>query len=159
MLDTNNEGIYSSVLRNVPEGSYSVIITAFVNDSYYFESYEIVVTAITKTTDDTLFQTLFIISIIGAVALGGYLIAYQRVLKYPKAVRKVRKFRTSLKRKSAPSLSIISREKGFRAIYKEEIENLKKMKAKTVSKPPEIKKKIEGKPIGEPSSTPKETTE
>ena len=159
LLDTNNDGIYSSVLRNVPEGSYSVIITAFVSDNYYFESYEIIVTAITKTVDDTLFQTLFIISIIGAVALGSYLIAYQRVLKYPKAVRKVRKFRTSLKRKSAPSLSIISREKGFRTIYKEEIENLKKMKVKPVSKPPEIKKKIEKKPIGEPSSKPKETTE
>ncbi len=148
LLDTNNDGIYSYVLRDVPEGSYSVIITAFVNDNYYFESYEIIVTAITKTTDDTLFQILFIISIIGAAVLGSYLIAYQRVLKYPKAVRKVRKYRTSLKRKSAPSLSITSREKGFRTIYKEEIENLKKMKAKPVSKPPEIKEKIEKKPIG-----------
>ena len=121
LLDTNNDGIYSAILRDIPEGSYAIIITAFVNDNYYFESYEIIVTAITKTTDDTLFQILFIISIIGAAVLGSYLIAYQKYLKYPKTVRKVRKYRKSLKRKTEPRTNIISRKKAITSLYKEEL--------------------------------------
>ncbi|KKL97393.1 hypothetical protein LCGC14_1834920, partial [marine sediment metagenome] len=122
LLDANNDGIYSAVLRGVPEGSYAIIITAFANDNYYFESYEIIVTAITKTTaDNPLYQILFIISIIGAAVLGSYLFAYQKYLKYPKSVRKVRKYRKSLKRKTEPSTNIISRKKAITSLYKEEL--------------------------------------
>ena len=54
---------------------------------------------------------------IGAAVLIGYIIAYQRVLKFPKAVRKTRKYRRTLKRKSAPSVHIIGRESAFKSHY------------------------------------------
>ena len=151
LTDSNNDGVYDAVIRDLPEGTYIVTIYAFLGDNYDFEPFEIVLSVVREPTEDPgIYLGLLIIVSIGAALLTGYIIAYQRVLKFPKAVRKVRKYRTSLKRKSGPSLSIISREKGFRTIYKEEIENLKKMRAKPVSKPSEIKKKIEKKPIGEP---------
>ena len=53
--------------------------------------------------------------------MGSYLIAYQKYLKYPKSVRKVRKYRKSLKRKTEPSINIISRKKAITSLYKEEL--------------------------------------
>ncbi|NVM37834.1 MAG: hypothetical protein HWN81_19740 [Candidatus Lokiarchaeota archaeon] len=156
LLDSNDDGIYSVVLRNVPVGSYSVVITAFVNDNYFFESYEIIITAITITSDDTLFQTLFIISIIGALALGSYFVAYQKYLKYPKPVRKVRKYRKTLKRKSAPSGHIISRKTAFKEIYKDEFEKVQKLKVSPAESVEKIEKPVEKKPIEKPKEETKD---
>jgi len=58
---------------------------------------------------------------IAAGILVTYLIVYMRILRFPKAVRKVRKYRKSLKRKTAPSVSIINREKAFNSVYNEEL--------------------------------------
>ena len=70
---------------------------------------------------------------------------YRLVLQYPKPVRKVRKYRRTLKRKSSPSLEITSREKSVKAVFKEHssfVSNLPKGKisgkvipsAKTIGK-------------------------
>jgi len=70
--------------------------------------------------------------VIVSVSLAGYLIAYQRILKYPKPVRKVRKYRRTLKKKNAPSVDITGRDKAFKSVYSEFIStNLKKGKTST----------------------------
>ncbi|MFW9942146.1 MAG: hypothetical protein ACFFFT_14000 [Candidatus Thorarchaeota archaeon] len=64
---------------------------------------------------------LIIASIIGIV-VGGYLVAYQRILKYPKPVRKVRKYKRTL-RKGKPSVEVLDRKKSFEKEFKKEMHN------------------------------------
>ncbi|MHA1375873.1 MAG: hypothetical protein ACTSR7_16465 [Promethearchaeota archaeon] len=49
-----------------------------------------------------------------AVGLLGYLIAYQRVLKYPIPVRKVRKYNKTLNESENPKIPILPRDKAFK---------------------------------------------
>lgn len=70
-----------------------------------------------STEEPFIFRILFIVALIVAVGLGGYLYLYQKILKYPKPVRKVRKYRFSLKKKKGPDVSIVGRERAFNAIY------------------------------------------
>ena len=67
-----------------------------------------------------LFLIILISAIIGAAAIGSYLIAYQLVLKYPKSVRKVRKFRKTLKNQKNPRVSVLDRKSDFENSYKKE---------------------------------------
>ena len=62
---------------------------------------------------------ILIAAIAGAIGIGTYLVAYQLFLKYPKPVRKVRKYRKTLKKKKAPSVDITSRENAFNDKFKE----------------------------------------
>lgn len=121
LLDDDNDGIYEATFNNVPAGIHSVNLTAFGSEIYNFESYEIKITAVKPKVDVFLFQLLFIIAIIASVIVGGYLYAYQKILKFPKQVRKVKKYRRSLKRKSAPHIEIINRKRSFEAEYKKEL--------------------------------------
>lgn len=63
---------------------------------------------------------LIIASIIGA-CIGGYLIAYYKVLRYPRPVRKVRKYRRTLRKTNVPSTPIMDRERAFKGAFKREI--------------------------------------
>ncbi len=74
-----------------------------------------------------IFLLLLIIGSIIAASLGGYLIAYQKVLKYPKPVRKVRKYRRSLNNEDAPHKTIREREKAFDETYQKELKKAKKI--------------------------------
>ncbi|MHA2037332.1 MAG: hypothetical protein ACW98X_12915 [Promethearchaeota archaeon] len=56
-----------------------------------------------------------------AIALGGYFIAYQRILKYPRPVRKVRKFKRTLNKSSVPDVVIVSRDIAFKRSYNREL--------------------------------------
>jgi len=69
-----------------------------------------------------IFRILLIVAIIAGLSIGGYLLAYQRVLKYPRPVRKVRKYRRTLTRKKEPSVIITEREKSFKKNYKKELQ-------------------------------------
>jgi len=126
LSDSNNDGIYTVTLTNIPEGSYSLIITAYKGDNYDFESYEIVISVIRPPEELYLFQALAIIGAIAAAALVTYLILYQKILKYPKPVRKVRKYSKTLRRTKNPSVSIISRNKAFEGTYKSELDKASK---------------------------------
>lgn len=68
-----------------------------------------------------IYSTLLIFVSIGTVTIGGYLFAYQRLLKYPKPVRKVRRYRRTLKKKKDPKMNILLRENAFKANYEKEI--------------------------------------
>ena len=87
-----------------------------------------------------IFTTLLIVASIVTVGLSGYLIAYQRVLKYPVPVRKVRKYRRSLKAQKEPKVLIIPRERAFERAYDREVsESSKLLNAKLLL--------VKGKPI------------
>jgi hypothetical protein len=74
----------------------------------------------TKTIQEPWLNLLIAIAAIaGAICLGGYLVYYIRVLKYPKPVRKIRKYRRTLKRKHQPDLEILGREQAFKELYNE----------------------------------------
>ena len=120
--DPDNDGIYESIIPNFPEGTYSIVISALVGDNYFVEDYEIIVAATSKEEEENIiFPILFIISIILISSLAIYLYAYQTYLKFPKQVRKVRKYRKTLRRKDAPNISIIGRESGFKSRYNENL--------------------------------------
>ena len=62
---------------------------------------------------------LSVAGMIGLIGLIGYFIAYQRVLKYPKTIRKIHKVKRTLKRKRTPKIEITSRENAFKEVYEE----------------------------------------
>jgi hypothetical protein len=105
------------------------------------------------TTDDifpepVLFRILLIVASVAGLGIGSYLFAYQRVLKYPRPVRKVRKYRRTLARKKEPTVLITEREKAFKKEYGKELhktssflrgkptEEITKMKEKAPPKQP-----------------------
>lgn len=73
------------------------------------------------------FTALLVFASILTAIIGGYLIAYQQVLKYPKPVRKARKFKRSLKRKNMPKVLIIPREIAFKKSYNRELSEPSKL--------------------------------
>jgi hypothetical protein len=103
-------------------------ITISVTDVYLSISW------IESWTDPTLppnpepwiFAALLALVSVATVGLGGYFIAYQRVLKYPRPVRKVRKFKRTLNRGSAPEVLIVSREVAFKKSYNKELRGTSK---------------------------------
>ena len=68
-----------------------------------------------------IFAALLAIVSVATVCLGSYFIAYQRVLKYPRAVRKVRKFKKTLNKSSAPNVLIMPRDIAFKKSYNKEL--------------------------------------
>jgi len=73
-----------------------------------------------------LFQMLFAIAALAAAVLTTYIIYYQKILKYPKPVRKVRKYRSSLNKESPPNKPILERERAFKNEYQVELKKTSK---------------------------------
>ena len=68
-----------------------------------------------------IFATLLGLVSVATVFLGGYFIAYQRVLKYPRAIRKVRKYKRTLDSSAAPEVLIIPQDVAFKKSYNREL--------------------------------------
>jgi len=99
-------------------------------------------------TEPELFRILFIIASIAAVCLGGYLYAYQKILKYPRPVRKVRKYRFSLRKTKSPNINITDRKTAFNLAYKRIISPTNKyIRGKPSELKPESKKLMKEKEI------------
>ena len=116
-------GEYEKTLKKIPRGTYTLTITVVESSNIYnFEEYEITIKAVRVEEETLLWQILLIIAIIVGTAFAAYIVYYQRVLKYPKPVRKVRKYRKTLKRKKPPysGKNILSRDKGFRELFRKE---------------------------------------
>jgi len=112
-------GAYESNAFKPPVGGpYTITISAYAGDDYDFASYNIYLSVVQPSENTLWFWILLAVSSIAIVGLISYLIAYQRVLKYPKPVRKARKYRKTLQRTKSPSVSILSREKAFEGSYK-----------------------------------------
>ncbi len=122
LTDPDNDGIYEATIENVPQGTFTITISALAGDDYDIQDYEITVLTVREAeTTAILFQVLFILSIIITVGLVSYLIAYQKYLKYPRPVRKVRKYRKTLRKKEMPALGIVGREAAFKSVYNKEV--------------------------------------
>jgi len=100
-------------------------ITISITDVYLYISY-------TETFPDIfsepwIFTGLFIIAVFAATVLGGYLIAYQKYLKYPVPVRKVRKYRKTLSSDKTPGVGIVSQKTSFSRYYHQELKKTDKL--------------------------------
>jgi len=95
-------------------------ITISITDVYLYISW-------TETSSEPgIFMGLFIISVIGAVVLAAYLIAYQTYLKYPVPVRKIRKYRKTLSSDKTPGVGIVSQKTSFSKNYHTELKKTDK---------------------------------
>ncbi len=93
--------------------------------------------------EPVLFRILLIVASVAGLSIGGYLFAYQRVLKYPRPVRKVRKYRRTLTRKKEPTVLISEREKAFKKEYSKEIHKTSSfLRGKPTQESTEIKEKF-----------------
>jgi len=148
LTDDDNDGIYTVELTGIPEGSFTLTINAYKGEDYDFTSYEIVISAIIPAEELFLFQLLAIIGGITAAALLTYLYLYQKIFKFPKPVRKVRKYNKTLRKTKSPGVDITAREKAFKVKYQAEIaKNAKLLKGKPAEVTPKpdkvLKKPIE----------------
>jgi len=124
--DPNSVGIYETVLRNVPVGSYIITITASKGDNYEFERYVVTITVTNPPFDFLLFLILLITAITTVTVLVGYLMLYKRVLQYPKPIRKVRKYQRTLRKSQDPNIKIIPRDKALLDRFKDEFDKSSK---------------------------------
>jgi len=126
LTDEDNDGIYTVLLTDIPEGSFTLTVSAYKGEEYDFTSYELVISVIRPVEEFLLFQILAIIGGITAAALLTYLYLYQKIFKFPKPVRKVRKYKKTLNRINAPNVDVINREKAFKAKYENQLSKTSK---------------------------------
>jgi hypothetical protein len=88
-------------------------------------------------TEPWVFAALLVFASVATAGLGGYFIAYQRVLKYPRPVRKVMKYKRTLRRSQKPDVAIMPRDVAFNMAYKHELATSTKL---LKIKPTETKK-------------------
>jgi hypothetical protein len=145
LVDPDNDGIYEKVFENIPEGTIKITITAYYGDNYEFENLEITVSAITPAEEALLILIMIITITSAALIIGGYIYAYQKYLKYPKPVRKVRKFSKTLEKTKNPRIDITKREKAFSVEYQSELNKTSKLlkgrPVEQITKPKQIIKK------------------
>ncbi|MBY9012139.1 MAG: hypothetical protein KGD70_07185, partial [Candidatus Lokiarchaeota archaeon] len=148
LTDGDGDGIYEVVFENIAEGTFKIVIDAFYGDNYEFESYEVTISAIRPAGEALLILILTVAITSAAVIIVGYIYAYQKYLKYPKPVRKVRKYQKTLDKTKDPRVNIAKRENAFKATYEEELRKSSKIirgkPEKPVAKPEiDLKKSIE----------------
>ena len=102
------------------------IITISIDDVFLEISYTETIIDPNPIPEPLIFTILLIIASIATASVGGYFIAYYKILRYPKSVRKVRKYRSTLKSGQSPSTSIASRKEGIGSIYKKELKKTSK---------------------------------
>ncbi|MFX1258300.1 MAG: hypothetical protein ACFFAN_10595 [Promethearchaeota archaeon] len=119
-------------------------ITVSIDEVYLEISYDVLI----PPEQSFLFQVLFIIASVSATCIAGYLAYYQRVLKYPKPVRKVRKYRKSINKRNPPDISIISRERAFNEQYSSELGRTAVLLKGKLSEQRLTEDKIVKKPLG-----------
>ncbi|MGQ4875212.1 MAG: hypothetical protein ACP6IY_14190 [Promethearchaeia archaeon] len=125
------KGKYKTIIENVPEGSHIITITVYAGDDYEFEKLEIKVNAYIPAEEAFIWNIIMIGALIAAGAIASYVIAYQKVLKYPKPVRKVRLFRKKFDKKKFDKYEILSKEEAIKTLYIQELGTIQKgIKAK-----------------------------
>ena len=146
LTDEDNDGIYKVTLENIPPGTFTFTFTVLnVSDDYLFERKTITLNVVSPPEETLIFLILTIAAIGASIGIGGYFIAYQRVLKYPKPVRKIHKFKKTLKKKKSPDVEILSSKVLLKALYNEELDPVAKLfKGKMKYEQPE--KQLELKP-------------
>jgi len=136
------------------EINISVSIQVFIADSFSLDreieiSIDEVVLLISYSeefpdpTDDLwLAAGLFILTSVGAAALGALLVLYMKVWRYPVAVRKVRKFSKTLTNTKSPDVRVVERKKAFDKNYQEELNRTSKLLKSSASSEKSVKPKL-----------------
>lgn len=144
LLDPENDGTYETTIGGVQEGSYTIIIKVDAGDQYDFPTLEITLVVVRSPDEILPFQIILIISIISAVVVGIYLTLYLTILKYPKPIRRVRKYSKTLRREKMPKTDVVDREQAFRTLYDDTTSGSSKLlKGKPSTEEPKIDKLIE----------------
>jgi len=73
------------------------------------------------------FSGIFIIALVAAVALTGFLMGYIKVWRYPVPVRNVRKYNKTLTKEKGPDLKIVTRKTAFNKNYHDELKKTDKI--------------------------------
>jgi hypothetical protein len=73
------------------------------------------------------FAALLVFASVVVAGISGYLIAYQRVLKYPRPVRKVMKYRRTLNRSEPPKVIVMPKDVAFKKAYQKELDTSSKL--------------------------------
>ncbi|MFX0058341.1 MAG: hypothetical protein ACFE8J_08585, partial [Candidatus Heimdallarchaeota archaeon] len=133
LTDEDNDGVYEALLTNLPVGTFIVTITVYAGDDYEFERFQVTLNIVRPPENVLLFQILTIAGTAAAIGVSGYLIAYQKVLKYPKQVRKIHKFKSKLKKKKPLAIEVSTRDELIEKYYSEEINALEKQTKKKLS--------------------------
>ena len=138
LTDSNNDGIYEGVIRNVPEGSHSITISAYGIEEYNFQDYYLTLNAITPAQPDWTWLIVLLSGAFGALAVVFTL--YEIRFKYPPTVRKSRKLRKKIRKgkKTKPVKDIISREDLIKGHLKSNVETIQ-LEKKTENGLKEIK--------------------
>ncbi|HEY0088439.1 MAG TPA: hypothetical protein VGB37_06325, partial [Candidatus Lokiarchaeia archaeon] len=130
-LIPNNEEIELKIQVYMAEEFRTVdLYTISIDEVTLDITYEVISTA----EQSLLYQIFFIIATVGVGCLTVYIIYYQKVLKYPKPVRKVRKYRRKLSKKKAPKITIIDKKNAFNASYKSKIGNVESLLKESLNK-------------------------
>lgn len=122
-------------------------ITISIDDAYFIISYIEIFPDF--FSEPWVFAALLVFASIATAGIGGYLIAYQRVLKYPRPIRKVMKYRRTLNRSSAPDVAIMPQKVAFKKAYDRELDEsskLLKIKSSKVEKVSALEKGPSEKP-------------
>ncbi|MFX1309786.1 MAG: carboxypeptidase-like regulatory domain-containing protein [Promethearchaeota archaeon] len=96
LTESGNDGIYEGIIRNVPEGSYEITISAYGIEDYNFKDYKIILNAISPSTPDWTWLILLLSG--GILGLAIFISLYQFHFKYPPMVRKIRKLRKKIRK-------------------------------------------------------------
>jgi hypothetical protein len=128
LTDDDNDGVYEATIKNLPVGTHEIRIYPIdAGIEYNFpQNYKITLNVVNPPENVLLFQILTITGIAAAIGVSGYLLAYQRVLKYPKQVRKIRKFKSKLKKAKSTGVEVQTRNQIIEKHYSEEISALEK---------------------------------
>ena len=127
--DIDGDGIYEVYLEDAPPGTYTVTVTAYAGDDYDFERYQVTVTVNKPTTTGggNPFFIIFLVTLISLICVAGYAVLYQKKLKIPKPIRKLRRYRRTLKRvKGVEKIEIIGRKEAIDDLYDVFIDNVSK---------------------------------
>ena len=108
------------------EFGFGDIIIISIDDVFLEISYTETIIDPNPIPEPLIFTILLIIASIVTASVGGYFIAYYKILRFPKSVRKVRKYRSTLKSRQSPSTSITSRKEGIGLKYKKELKKTSK---------------------------------
>lgn len=137
LIDLDSDGVYNTTILNIPEGSHIITISAITQGDYAFLDFELLISAIPPSGVDPMLY-IIITAILGlaVIGLGIYFAIYQKILKYPPTVRKIRKLKGKIgKGKKPKSIDFSNRTSYIKDIYEDN-----KISAVPVSYKSEIKK-------------------
>jgi hypothetical protein len=125
LTDIDNDGIYEVVLRDIPAGSYIIVINAFVGEDFEFQTYEITL-SVSHVTGPDLTWLIAVLSV-GALGLGLAITLYQTHFKYSPFIRKIRKIKKKIRKgRKVKPLLLKDREAIYTERYQESLSLLEK---------------------------------